>query len=372
MKRKFWAALIIFLLAANIAAAQGIEIIVSPITYMEKRGSNFVNGTYSRDIAVDIAARIDRFYNVRIDRTQLNDRLAGTTAADARRAAEYYRAEYVIYGAVRNDGNSLAAELNIYNRRNEEHGLIYASDTANNYERLVNTLGRNIQEWFRTDTDKLDTLRNEVRDLRTEIDLLRDEEKSTGRNRERAERKPDEEIVKEFSLKIPVSLGYWSYTEREWSETIQGTVELTTGIQMHPELQFPSLFGMKNELSIDLLIGYRNGVTGLRDYALMNGIMISPSVGYHINVYTKNWLCAGAGVFYELGMWEIEEREYGGKESYRQSLTGYVISIDYAYRVNRNFAVNFGANMYGYFTLESSPVIRTYLGTVITVLGGKE
>jgi len=367
---KAMGAIVLFILAGA-AAAQGLEIVVIPINYYQRRGANFVQGTYTRDITEDIAERMNRYYDVRIDKTSLSDRLAGATDSDARRVADYYHVDEVLYGVVRDDGSSLVAELKIYNRRREDYGRIYASDVVDKYERLMDTLSGHILDWYRTNVDKVDVLRNELRDLREEIAAVKEGKKDEARaERDRVKREARENVEKEFALRMPVVVGYWSYIERDWAETIQGTVEATTGLQMYPKLQFPPLFGMKNEMSLDLRIGYRNGVTRNRGNVLMNGVLINPAANYHFNIYTMNWLSIGAGVFFELGIWEIEDREYQKKQNYQQSLTGYTIMLDYAYRLSRLFTINIGADVYGYFSRDSSPVIRTYLGTVITVYGG--
>ena len=367
---------IIIHMFASVAVLSGLEIAFIPISYYELRGTNFVQGSYKRDITEDIANRLNKYYDTRIIKMTLSDPRAGVTALDARRAADVNQVNEVLYGVVRDSGSSLVAELNIYNRRSEDVGVIYASDASDMYERLINTLVGQILDWYRTNVDKIDALRNEVRDLRTEINSKNvGEEAITKREearaeRARAKREAMEGVEKEFALRIPITVGYWSYMESVWVEMIQGTVEVTTGVQMYPEMQFPALFGMKNELSFGLQIGYRNGVTRNRDNVIMNGLLINPSVGYHLNFYSMNWLYIGTGVFYELSMWEIEDIDYNERQSYMQSLTGYILTLDYSYRFNRLLTVNFGTNFYGYFGFGTSPVVRVYFGTVITVLGG--
>jgi len=356
----------VLLMIAGAAAAQGLEIVVIPINYYQRRGANFVQGTYTRDITADIADRLNRFYDIRIDKTSLSDRLAGATDSDARRVADYYHVDEVLYGVLRDDGSSFVAELKIYNRRREDYGRIYASDMVERYDRLIDTLCNHILDWYRTNVDKVDALRNELRDLREEIAAVKEEK----REEAKAEKERAREVEKEFALRMPVTVGYWSYIKRDWAETVQGTVEATIGLQMYPKLQFPPLFGMKNEMSIGLNIGYRNGLTRNRGNVLMNGLLINPGFNYHLNVYTTNWLSIGAGLFYELDIWEMEDSENQDKQSYKQSLTGYTIMFDYAYQVNRLLAIDFGADIYRYFTRDSSPVIRAYLGVNITVYGG--
>ena len=344
-------------------SAYGLEIVMIPVIYYERQGATYVQRTYQKEITADIAARINKYYDVLFDRTPLNDRLAGVTDSDARRVSEYYNVDDILYGTIKDDGNSLLAELKIYNRRRDDYGLFFASDTSNQYERLINTVSDNILEWYYTDRDKVDLLRNELQDLRAEVAAVREDL----RRRIRAERDNAREVEKEFALRVPVRVGYWSYVDRLWVELAQGTVEATLGIDMYPELQFSPPFGILNEISWGLNIGYRNGVTGNRGEVLLNGMIINPVMGYHLNFYTDNWLSLGAGMFYELDFWEIEDPEQAKTLSYQQSLTGYSISLDYAYRINARYTVNLGVNLYGYFSSGSALVVKSYLGTLITI-----
>jgi len=352
------------------AAAHGREIVLLPIYYEQQQADNqkFVPGTYERDITEDIRNGLKRYYNVWVDNAPLLSSAGLPSISDARRIAASPHINEVIFGKVSmyntGDSKSLVAELHIYTKQNDRSKKIAAVHFSNEYDQFINTVIKHILEHYNTDVnaDKVDVLRSEVSELRAEIAAA----KARAKKGPKEQAEPD----KEFALRVPLAVGYWSYVQPVWVEMVQGTVEVTTGIQMYPEMQFPALFDMKNELSLGLRIGYRNGVTNNKDTVSMNGILINPAVGYHVNLYTNNWLCIGTGVFYELGMWNIEDHTHKEEHRYRQSLTGYSIMLDYAYRINRLFTVNFGVDLYGYFTRSSSPVIRTYFGTVLTVLGG--
>ena len=352
-------------------SAYGLDLVMIPVVFYEQRGSNFVQGTYSRDITRDMETRLNRYYNVRISREPLSDLRAGATDFDARRAAERYQANEVIFGTLRQNGNSLSAEIKIFSRGNEETGHIFASDSADQYDRLINTLSSQILGWYNTDADKVDALRNEVSGLRAEMaSLKKDAQEEAKMQRAAARKEARENVEKDFILKVPVTVGYWSYIQQEWAETVQGTVEFSTGIQMFPELQFPEIAGMKNEVSFALRLGYRNGISGVKDNVLLNGILVNPAVGYHINPYTSNWLCFSAGAFCEIGIWQVDD--FDETISFTQALTGYTLSLDYSYRLNRIFTASFGADLYGYFSTGSPFTVRAYFGTVITVFGGKK
>ena len=340
----------------------GLDIVIIPITYYEKQGSNFVQRNYERNITEDIAELLNKYHDIQIDKTPLRDRLAGATDSDARRVAEYYQTNDILYGSVKSDGNSFTAELKIYNLRREDYGLFFASDSINQYDRLIKTLYEHIMEWFNTERDKMDRLRDEIRDLKAELEAVRD-----GING-----KPEKEELKtEFVLRLPVNAGYWSYVDQLWVEMVQGTVEARLGIELVPELQLPEKRNKERELSFGLQIGYRNGITNVKDDVMLHTIIINPVLGYHLNFYTKNWLCLGAGIFYERAFWEINDRDYEKTEIFQQSLTGYSIILDYSYRFNRRVALSIGANLNGYFVSDTSMVMRVYFGTVITLLGGK-
>jgi len=361
--------ILLFILGGT--AVYGLDIIMIPITYYEKQGTNYVQKTYRKDITADITAMLDKYYNIQVSKIPLNDRLAGVTDFDARRVSDYYHVDDILYGAIKDDGISLQAELKIYNRRREDYGLFYASDTNNQYERLIKAVSEHIMEWYNTDRDKVDSLKHAIQDLQTEIVSIKEELENREKAKSEAKQETKDAVEKEFVLRLPISAGYWSYIDRLWVESVQGTIEMVIGLDMYPELQFPAINNMKNEASLGLNIGYRNGVTKNKNAVFMNGISINPEIRYHLNFYTKNWICIGGGVFYEIDMWRIEDREYQQNLNSNQSLTGYSLSLDYAYRVNRLFTINIGANLYKYFVAESSPIVRSYLGTVITLIGGK-
>jgi len=358
--------LLLYVLGA--VSVYGLDIVIIPVVYYEKEGSNYAQKNYERNITADISSRLNIYHEVTIDKTPLRDRLAGVTDSDARRAAEYHQINDVLYGSIKNDGNSISAEFKIYNKRRNDYGLFFASDANGQYERLIKTISEHILEWYHTDRDKVDTLRDEVRELRTELTSVKEGVKTkTKPVKEKAERV---EAEKEFGLRFPVNVGYWSYIDRAWAELVQGTVEVRLGVDIFPELQLPALYGKKNEFSLGFYINYRNGVTSRRDRAILNGVIVNPEIAYHLNFYSKNWICLGAGIFYESDFWQMEEPEYERTRKFQQSLTGYSAAFDYSYRFNRWATLNFGLNMNGYFVSDTSLIFRFYAGSVITLLGG--
>jgi hypothetical protein len=353
---------------SGITAVYGIEILVIPMNYYEKQENSFVMKEPETDITGKIIDRLEKYYEIRRDRTELNDRLAGATDADARRAAETYHINYVLYGRLKDDGSSLSAEVRIYNARLEKYELFYASDRSGQYDRVIRNLCENILEWYHTERDKIDALKYDIDSLKAGLkDLEREIEKKEAPKKERP---PKVEVEKEFSLRLPVRIGYWSYVERRWLELVQGTVEASLGAEMFPRLQFPPLLGMRNEAALGIQIGYRFGTTANTREVQTHDIIVNPYASYRLNFYSKNWLALGTGAFYEWSKWNINAGEYGQMIDYSQSYTGLSLLVDYGYRFNKYITVNIGANIYFYFVTDTSPVIRPYLGTEITIVGG--
>ena len=361
MLRLCFVVLIILLCLFGKPPVYGLDLVIIPITYYERQEAGYVQNNYKSDITADIVAWISKDHDVRIDRTTLSDRLAGAADSDARRVANYYRINDVLYGSIKSDGNSLVAELKIYNSEREDYELFFASDAINQYERLIKTICQNILEWFHDERDKVDQLRVEVRELRKELESAK-----IGIRRKAA----DDTMKKNFVVRIPLSLGYWSYFDKLWVELVQGTAEFKVGLEMVPELQLPAPSGKKSEVSLGLDVGYRNGITSTTDTVMLHSIIVNPVLKYHLNFYTKNWMSLGAGIFYEHDFWDIKERQNQKRQKYQQSLTGYSAVVDYSYRIDQRFTINLGVNFYGYFVGNTSPVIRFYFGTVITLLGG--
>jgi hypothetical protein len=346
----------------------GIDIVMIPVSYYEREGALYVMKEGPEDITGDIIEWLEKYYNIRLDRTELNDRLAGATDADARRVAAIYDIEHVLYGVVKEDPDSLTAEFKIYHARLEKYELFYARDTKEHYERLIDSLCEHILAWYHTDRDKLDILRNEIEHLR---EAMRDVPLREEQAEESGEEVPVVEVEKEFGLKIPVRAGYWSYMEKRWTELVQGTVEVSFGVEVFPRLQFPNLFGtMRNELLWGMQFGYRFGITAKRQEIQVHDIIINPRVGYHFSFYDTNWATVGLGMFFQWGIWKIGTDGYTQPEEYSQAYTGVSVLADYSYRFNKRVAINLGVNVYIYFVSDTPTVINPYIGTVITIVGG--
>ncbi|MDR3130096.1 MAG: hypothetical protein LBU18_00960 [Treponema sp.] len=346
----------------------GIDIVIIPITYSEKSGNNYAVKSYGRDISEDIGRRLNIYHTVQVDREHIYDRQAGVTGADARRAAEYYNTNDILYGVMRGDGQLISMELKIYNRRQERHELFFAGDTLDCYERLIEEISGHILEWYRTDRDKVDALRFEVGALKKDLEETRSAVMEIGKAKK--EKPLLAGPAKEVSLKLPIRAGYWSYLQGDWTEMVQGMVEWNLGLDFYPQMQFPAIAGMRNELSAALFTGHRFGMAAGFDSAEVHHIIINPAAIYHLNVYSGNWLSGGAGIFFEYGIWHIERLSYNESIDSRQALTGSSILFDYSYRFNKYITLDFGVNLYLYFAGNSSPVIRSYLGTAITLFGG--
>ncbi|ULQ59039.1 hypothetical protein K7I13_11020 [Brucepastera parasyntrophica] len=351
------------------ASAYCIDIVVMPISYYELEGNNLVKKEYEKDIRTDLADRLNRYYNVQFDNTPLNDRLAGATESDARRVAEFYQTNYVLYGIIRKERNSLYAELKLYNAQQKKSEVFFAADAPDQFDRLIKNVSENILDWFHTDRDKLDAVKNEIAILRQEMESMKADTK--GRRKQDSEDPPGEPPVKEFTLRIPVKAGYWTYVKNDWVDFVQGTVEATLGVEIVPELQFPSIGGMRNELSIGLLFGYRYGTSARENVSLnVHDIVINPVLTYHLNCYTNNWILFGIGAFFEVDIWHIEEEQYNHVTDSIETLTGLSLLLGYSYRINRRVTIDIGLNSYFYFTADTSPVLRPFLGTSVTLLGG--
>jgi TolB-like protein len=365
------AAAILAALGSGGVPAFSLEIAVMPVNYYERREGGYALTEAAWDITGDITERLEKYYDVRLDKTGVNDRLAGATDSDARRAAGVYEVKYVLYGSVKADGSSLTAEFRIYNARLEEYANIYAGDSIDRYDRLIKAICDHVFDWFHTERDKADALRAEIDDLKKTIEAM--EARGQGKDAGREAEAPDSglaETEKEFGLKLLVKAGYWSYVEREWVKKVQGIAEGLAGIEMYPKLQFPNIGGMRNELSLGLQVGYRYGKDPEGNERRAQGIIVNPFTGYHLNFYTDNWITFGLGAFFEYGMWHLEPSGYGRTVDSGQVLVGLAASVDYVYQFNRTIGFNLGTGAYIYFAGGTSAILRPHVGVRITLAGG--
>lgn len=346
------------------------EIVIMPISYFENR----IIHDFDRDITMDIGEQLDRFHTVLIDKSLPSIREAGIGEDDLRRVADilaYRNSNYILYGSFYNEGVFLRAEIHLYDKRNERAEVFYSSDSVDNYDRLLQTVADNILDWLHTRRDKNGYLEHKITALQEEIDKIKNDSLLTQEEKEIEEKKPREQPIKEITVRIPLRFGYWTFTDTEWVERVQGTLEGNTGVEFIPELQFPSVGGMRNEISIDLYVGYRFGTNAGDDPLSVHGILVNPGLTYHLNVYTNNWLLLGIGFLYEFRIWHIEEPSFGTISDYNQSLTGLTGLVGYRYQFNRWVSVDFGTNAYFYFVSDESTVLKPYLGTTITITGGE-
>ncbi len=400
------------LAVGRIGASESEGIVIMRMSYREyQRTNTVIQQQNENNISEDIGKYLRPYYRVFIDSTLSANRDTGVTRADAEAAVSNYPANFVLYGTITNESQYLQARFELYDKRNNRVEYFYGSDGIREYERLIRTISENILSWFQTKTDKVEELRSDITAMRQELEemkreqgkgeelnsevermaeelerMKREEEEREELNsevraireeleemkREEEEGKEEAEYEKEITVRIPVRVGYWSYTESEWVERIQGTVEANVGVEFIPELQFRPILGMRNELSIDIFMGYRYGLNvSNSDQQQVHSIIVNSGITYHVNVYSNNWILMGAGLVYEMGMWHVEESEYGMISDYRQSLTGMSVMVGYRYRLSNRLSVDLGANMYIYFVEGASTVIRPYMGLSATLTGGK-
>ncbi len=360
--------------AAGKSAAYGSEgVVIMRMSYQAgSRADALIQTQYENNISVDIGKRLTPYHRVFIDSTLSTNRDTGITKADAEKALSNYPANFVLYGSIANESNYLQGRFELFDKRNNKVEYFFASDGINEYNRLIQTVSDNILAWFQTKTE-VDDLLSEITELREKVAQMENEEsdKEPQKNKKEKAEIKKEPPLKEITLRIPVRVGYWTYTQYDWVNQIQGTVEVNTGIEFIPELQFSTINGMRNELSLNLFAGYRYGLNSGNDPQQVHSIIINPGITYHFNFYTNNWALLGLGVLFEYGMWHVEEPDYGVVSDYKQSLSGMSVLLGYSYRISNRLTVDLGVNMYMYFTRGASPVLRPYFGTSIILLGGK-
>jgi TolB-like protein len=358
-----------------------VDIVMLPLSYYERESNGWVRKKYDRDIRRDLEEYINRYHTVRFDDTSPYDERAGITESDVRASSERYQSNYVLYGLMKRESNALYMELKLYNQSQRKDELFFASDRFDSYDRMIKGMSDQILDWYHTDRDKIDSLKEDIAVLKEDIKSVRIKQETATSDvpkphvvkekKEKPVRPPREKPPKEFTLRFPIHAGYWTYVESGWTAMVQGTVEGTVGVEIVPELQFPAIGGLKNELSLSFTLGYRFGLNPRPDTILrVHDIIINPGITYHLNIYNNNWLLIGSGVFYEQGLWHIEQSKYNTIHDYSQSLTGVSTTVGYSYHISKMFTVDMGVNMYFYFTADTSPIVRAYVGTVITILGG--
>ena len=256
---------------------------------------------------------------------------------DAQKVCSLIECDYLLYGYVKKTDSHWSTEIKLFNRQTKKHDTVFfASDDPAHYERLCQTVARNIAEWFAVELG-----------IKHEYKM------------------PEE---RRFALDLPFNMGYWTYADGRWTNAILGTINVNIGTVFSPGITLPVFLGKKFDISFGLSLGYRLAVGNPAAYkAYLHGLnVIIPA---YLNCYLtdRHKIVFATGLLYESDFL-ILYKKYEDGSLHIVNQFGTLISLEYRYKLNDKFSLSGGFDFDIYFSEHTKPAFKTRFGAVYTIL----
>lgn len=255
---------------------------------------------------------------------------------DAVKVSIFVKSDYLLYGYIRHNDVSWTAELKLFNSATSKNIVsFFASDDIDNYDRLLETLARNISDWFSLQLG-----------ITSQYDM------------------PEEA---RFALELPFSIGYWTYADSDWANVLLGSVKADVGLEFSPGIQLPIFFGKQFDISFGLNLGYRLGIGNPSAYkAYLHGISVVVPVFLNAYLTPQHKISFGLGFLYEPDFLLLY-KNHEEPTWYITNQFGMVISAHYRYKLNDKFSLAAGFDFDLYFSKQTKPAFKTSFGAVYTI-----
>ena len=225
------------------------------------------------------------------------------TIIDANKICSVEHKDFIIYGYIKKEENNWFINLKLYDKeRKIVSDEFYASDSLEQYERLINIISEKIVSGL---------------------------EEITGINQIVKEEKDNHAL----ELKLPASLYYWTPIDTKWSKKLLGIAGINAGLDFYPPFPKTIVNGMLIDFSGRLNLSWNFAINQKDIYPLfLNNISISIPALAHIHFDTRHCVYLGIGFSYELELMNIEPK-YEKKQFFYQNMfsfeniTGYEFSL---------------------------------------------
>jgi hypothetical protein len=327
-----------FILTAVTGAGtiQGIEVYLTPFVCYDEGDGTKLEGIFPHR---DLARELGQFWFnnlVTFKTAQGRETYQIQSVVDAERRAAELGTGYVIYGYLKKSAGYWFMEGRIYDAgRKVVEYRFYGSDEEDQYERMIEAVGRNLRDYYYGKAGR-----------------------PAGAGEE----------VKEFALRLPVGAGYWTYVNKGWVQSIVGVTEVRAGLEVFPELQLPVFHGKRHELSAGITADYRYGIGNPDRYAAnMHAVQAGLPVTYYFELNEAHRVGVSVMPFYEADILEVVEK-YEEAAAHVLSLGGVDIGVRYRYKVNERFTIDgeLGAGIF--FMKDTAPVVRATVGSTVTLV----
>jgi hypothetical protein len=310
----FISAVLLLCISVSYAFASDIDIKVAPIVCFNDDGAL---AGYD-DVYTQLTAELQQYwFNGLIGISSLSLNQAGNiqSAFDAAAVCQSEHCDYIIYGYIKNAGQSLSAEIKLYSNPDKKiEQTFYAQDNADQCPRLITTLSDHIADYLC---------------------------KKTGTEKQPV---PEENYSQVISL--PFTVGYWSHVNDVWSSRILGVVRGSTGIDFQPPIPLDTTRNHKHALIFRTAAGFKYAY-GNPDYYTANyySITVSTPALLAVSLNKRNQILAGFGPFYEFNILQIQEK-YEEESIHYENDFGIELLLNYAFAPSDKWKICFGTTAF--------------------------
>ncbi len=284
------------------------KIYIADILCFDSKGERY---SLLQNPAIQIKKQLmEKYYDGLIEFENVHVQRIGETssAIDASKACINLGCQYLLYGYVRKNTNSWVAELKLFNK--DSNSVIYsffASDDVNHYERLLSYISENIYEYYNEQLN--------IKDKEIEIEQIR-----------------------QFELKLPVFIEYWTPLFSEWNDVLVGVTGLNVGLEFYPVMKTSVFKNRVYDYSFRPNLEYKLGLGRRTKYkATLNTFSFSLPIFFNIYNNEHSIFKLGTGVFYEFAILNMVQK-YDKAIIEIQNQGGLEFIFGYEYKINNNWS----------------------------------
>ena len=158
----------------------------------------------------------------------------------------------------------------------------------------------------------------------------------------------------DLKVRIPISAGWWSFTDEDCQETVTGIAGVRTGAELYPVREGKSpedgVFRLYGRVMFDWRIGAGNQNTYK---ALCNVVGIQPQILARLNITRQHGVYLGAGPLWALELYTFEPK-YGERTTVTRRGTAVSVTAGYSFKTKGRLSL-FAELEYDRFITDGMP-----------------
>ena len=158
----------------------------------------------------------------------------------------------------------------------------------------------------------------------------------------------------DLNVRIPVSAGWFAFTDEGWQETVTGVAAARTGAELYPvgagKTPEDGVLRLYGRVMFDWRIGAGNQETYK---ALCNVVGIQPQILARLNITRQHSVCLGAGPLWALELYTFSPK-YDDKKTSTRRGTAVAFTAGYGFKTKGRLSL-FAELEYDWFITDGFP-----------------